>query len=170
MLPAARRPRLAEATGAELEATALVVERGLDDLCLAAVEAGADPARALTHATHNLSDERAADLDPAAFAALVSMEVGGKLTATQAKTVLAELVDSGGDPEQIASKHGFEAMDDSELAGIVDDLIAEHPDEWQRYCEGDGKIAGFFVGQVMKATRGQADGRAVNQLLAERKS
>jgi aspartyl-tRNA(Asn)/glutamyl-tRNA(Gln) amidotransferase subunit B len=170
MLPAARRHRLAEATGAELEATALVVERGLDQLCLAAIEAGADPARALTHATHNLSDERAADLDAASFAKLVGMEVGGSLTATQAKTVLAEMVSGGGDPEAIAAEHGFEAMDDSELAGIVDGLIAGHPDEWQRYCEGDGKIAGFFVGQVMKATKGQADGRAVNQLLAERKS
>jgi aspartyl-tRNA(Asn)/glutamyl-tRNA(Gln) amidotransferase subunit B len=170
MLPSARRHRLAEATGVELEATALVVERGLDELCLAAIEAGADPARTLTHATHNLSDDRAADLDPHSFAKLVGMEVGGSLTATQAKTVLAEMVSGGGDPEAIAAAHGFEAMDDSELVGIVDGLIAEHPDEWQRYCEGDGKIAGFFVGQVMKATRGQADGKAVNQVLADRKS
>ena len=169
VLPAERRHRLAERTGASGETVALVVERGLDDLCLAAIDAGADPARTLTHAEHNLSDERSRDLDPAAFAALVRMEVDGQLTATQAKTVLAELVDSGGDPAAIAAERGFEAMDTSELEGLVDDLIAAHPAEWQRFCEGDGKITGFFVGQVMQATRGQADGKAVTALLAARR-
>jgi aspartyl-tRNA(Asn)/glutamyl-tRNA(Gln) amidotransferase subunit B len=169
LLPAARRHRLAERTGVELDRTALVVERGLDELCLSAIDAGADPARALTHAEHNLSDERAIGLDPAAFAQLVRMETEGQLTATQAKTVLAELVDSGGDPVDIAATHGFEAMDTSELDALVDGLIAEHPAEWQRFCEGDGKITGFFVGKVMKATQGKADGKVVTSLLQQRK-
>ncbi len=169
MLPAERRHRLAEAAGADLAQTALVVERGLDELCLAAIDAGADPARTLTHAEHNLSDDRSASLAPAALAKLVGMEMDGALTATQAKTVLAEMVAGGDDPEAIAAKHGFEAMDDSELAGMVDGLIAEHPDEWQRFCEGDAKITGFFVGKVMKATKGQADGKVVTGLLQARK-
>ncbi|MCZ7631042.1 MAG: Asp-tRNA(Asn)/Glu-tRNA(Gln) amidotransferase subunit GatB [Microthrixaceae bacterium] len=169
MLPAQRRHRLAEAAGAELTQTTLVVERGLDDLCLAAIEAGADPSRTLTHAVQNLADERAADLDPSALAELVKMETGGALTATQAKTVLAEMVASGADPASIAAAHGFEAMDDSELEGMVDGLIEANPEEWRRFCEGDTKIAGFFVGQVMKATRGQADGKAVTALLNSRK-
>ncbi|MFZ4519958.1 MAG: Asp-tRNA(Asn)/Glu-tRNA(Gln) amidotransferase subunit GatB [Microthrixaceae bacterium] len=168
-LPAARRHRLAEVAGVPLEQTALIVERGLDDLCLAAIAAGADPTRTITHAEHNLSDERARDLDPAAFAALVGLEVGGQLTATQAKTVLAVLVEEGGDPAAIAAARGFEAMDDSELEGLVDGLIAEHPDEWARFCDGDGKITGFFVGKVMKATQGKADGKAVTALLNSRK-
>jgi aspartyl-tRNA(Asn)/glutamyl-tRNA(Gln) amidotransferase subunit B len=169
MLPAARRHRLAERAGAPLEQTALVVERGLDELCLAAIDAGADPTRTLTHAEHNLSDDRARDLDPAAFAALVTMEVDGQLTATQAKTVLAELVERGGDPAAIAAGKGFEAMDSSELEGLVDGIIAANPDEWQRFCDGDGKITGFFVGQVMKATQGKADAKAVTALLNARK-
>ena len=139
-------------------------------MCLAAIEAGADPSRTLTHAEQNLADERAADLDPVAFAELVRMETGGALTATQAKTVLAEMVASGSDPASIAAAHGFEAMDDSELVGIVDGVIEANPAEWQRFCEGDAKIAGFFVGQVMKATKGQADGKAVTALLTSRKS
>lgn len=169
LLPAQRRHRLADRAAASLTQTALIVERGLDDLCLAAIDAGADPTRTLTHAEHNLSDERARDLDPGAFAKLVTMEVDGKLTATQTKTVLADLVASGGDPEQIAAGHGFEAMDTSELEGIVDGLIAGHPDEWARFCDGDGKVTGFFVGQVMKATQGKADGKAVTALLNSRK-
>ncbi len=169
MLPAQRRHRLAERSGAAGDAVALVVERGLDDLCLAAIDAGADPARTLTHAEHNLADDRAQELDPAAFAALVRMETDGALTATQAKTVLAELVAGGGDPAAIAAERGFEAMDTSELEGMVDGIIAANPDEWQRYCDGDAKITGFFVGQVMQATGGKADGKAVTALLAARR-
>jgi len=168
MLPADRRHRLVEQCGAGVEQAALVVERGLDDLCRAAVAGGADPARTLTHAEHNLSDERAVDLDPGAFAALVTMELDGSLSATQAKTVLAELVERGGEPAEIAAAHGFEAMDTSELDGLIDELISNHPDEWQRFCDGDGKVTGFFVGQVMKATKGKADGKVVTGLLRER--
>ncbi len=169
VLPAARRHRLADAAGAPLEQTALIVERDLDDLCLAAIASGADPGRVLTHAEHNLSDERAVSLDPGAFAALVGMEVDGALTATQAKQVLADMVETGRPPADIAADRGFEAMDTSELEGLVDGLIAEHPDEWQRFQDGDGKITGFFVGKVMKATQGKADGKAVTALLNARK-
>jgi aspartyl-tRNA(Asn)/glutamyl-tRNA(Gln) amidotransferase subunit B len=100
------------------------------------------------------------------------METGGDLTATQAKTVLADLVDSGGDPASLAASHGFEAMGTSELEGLVDGLIAEHPDDWEVFVGGDEgerkKKSGFFVGQIMKATRGQADGRVVNEILERR--
>jgi aspartyl-tRNA(Asn)/glutamyl-tRNA(Gln) amidotransferase subunit B len=58
------------------------------------------------------------------------------------------------------------------LEAIVDRLISEHPDDWAALTAGDDKErkkkSGFFVGEVMKATRGQADGRAVNELLALR--
>ncbi|MEZ5312058.1 MAG: Asp-tRNA(Asn)/Glu-tRNA(Gln) amidotransferase subunit GatB, partial [Microthrixaceae bacterium] len=60
--------------------------------------------------------------------------------------------------------------DTDALAATVDEVIAANPDEWQRYCDGDGKLTGFFVGQVMKATKGQADGKAVSALLNARKS
>jgi Asp-tRNA(Asn)/Glu-tRNA(Gln) amidotransferase B subunit len=43
----------------------------------------------------------------------------------------------------------------------VAQLIEEHPDEWARYREGDEKLAQFFIGQVMKLTKGQANGKAV---------
>ncbi len=168
MLPADRRHRLVEQCGAGVEQAALVVERGLDELCLAAVAAGADATRTLTHAEHNLSDGRSVELDPGSFAALVKMELDGSLSATQAKTVLAELVAHGGDPTEIAAVHGFEAMDSSELDGLIDALISNHPDEWQRFCDGDGKVTGFFVGQVMKATQGKADGKVVTGLLRDR--
>jgi aspartyl-tRNA(Asn)/glutamyl-tRNA(Gln) amidotransferase subunit B len=169
LLPAQRRHRLAERSGSELVQTALIVDRGLDELCLATIELGADPARTITHAEHNLSDAKALDLDPAMFAKLVGMDVDGALSSTQTKTVLAELVESGGDPEQIAAAHGFQAMDTGELDALVDQLIADSPAEWQRFVDGDPKITGFFVGKVMKATQGKADGKVVTAILNSRK-
>jgi aspartyl-tRNA(Asn)/glutamyl-tRNA(Gln) amidotransferase subunit B len=169
MLPSARRHRLAEASGSELEQTALIVERGLDDLCLATIALGADPARVLTHAEHNMADERSLEVSPSSFSELVGMEVDGKLTATQTKQVLAEMIETGDGPADIAARNGFEAMDTGALESVVDELIASHPDEWQRFCDGDGKVTGFFVGQVMKATQGKADGKAVTALLNSRK-
>ncbi|MTA64120.1 MAG: Asp-tRNA(Asn)/Glu-tRNA(Gln) amidotransferase subunit GatB, partial [Actinobacteria bacterium] len=156
ILPAARRHRLCEQSGAEIAQAALIVERGLDDLCLAALSFGADPSRTITHAEHNLSDPKAVELDPEMFAKLTNMDAQGTLSSTQTKTVLAELVQLGGDPAAIADTHGFKAMDSGELDAVVDQLIAENPEQWQRFCEGDPKISGFFVGKVMKATQGQA--------------
>ena len=173
-LPAARRARLASAasladTGG---AVAIAVERGLDDLAVAAMEAGGDPARVLTHVEHNLAIQGAEGLDPGRLAALVRMETDGELTATQAKAVLAEMVTSGDDPAAIAKAKGFEAMGADALGSAVDGVISAHPDEWARFVEGDdkarGKLTGFFVGQVMKVTKGQADGKAVTALLRER--
>jgi aspartyl-tRNA(Asn)/glutamyl-tRNA(Gln) amidotransferase subunit B len=50
---------------------------------------------------------------------------------------------------------------------LLDQLVAEHPDEWNRYVAGDEKLAQFFVGQVMRATKGKADGKAVIAGLAQ---
>nr|AGC71205.1 aspartyl-tRNA(Asn) amidotransferase subunit B amidotransferase subunit B [uncultured bacterium A1Q1_fos_568] len=169
LLPAQRRRRLAEHAGVPLEHAALTVERGLDQLVLDAIGHGADPARAMTHAEQNLSDERARELDPAAFAELIRMESAGELSSTQTKTVLAEMVDGGGAPGDIASSHGFEAMDTGELDALLDGIIAANPDEWERFCGGDGKVTGFFVGQIMKATQGKADGKVVTALLNSRR-
>ena len=96
------------------------------------------------------------------------MEGEGRLTATQAKAVLAELVAGGGDPEDIAKAKGFEALGGDVVAGAVDAAIAAHPGEWERYAGGEAKLAGFFVGKVMAATAGKADGKAVTALLRER--
>ena len=99
------------------------------------------------------------------------MESEGKLTATQAKTVLGELVSTGGrDPAEIAARLGFEAMDTGALESLVDQLIANNPAEFERLKAGDPKVIGFLVGQAMKATQGKADGKAVTSLLKERAS
>jgi aspartyl-tRNA(Asn)/glutamyl-tRNA(Gln) amidotransferase subunit B len=175
VLPAERRARLADAAGVAPAEVAIHVDRGLDDLALGAIEAGADPARVLTHAEHNLAVDGAESLDVANFTELVRLEIDGKLTATQAKTVLAEMVETGQPPEVIAKAHGFEAMDAGDLEAIVDGVIAAHPDDWAEFVAADDKgkikkLSGFFTGQIMAATKGQADGKAVNMLLNQRRA
>ncbi|MDQ3354460.1 MAG: Asp-tRNA(Asn)/Glu-tRNA(Gln) amidotransferase subunit GatB [Actinomycetota bacterium] len=166
-LPASRRHRLTEATGSAPPAVAVVVERGLDDLVLDALAAGGDANRLVVHAEHDLAGGTGA-LDVAVFAGLTRLEADGALTATQAKVVLAELVAHGGDPATVATALGYEAMAGDELAAAVGEAIAANPDAWARYLAGDAKVTGFFVGQVMRATKGQADGKAVTALLQER--
>jgi aspartyl-tRNA(Asn)/glutamyl-tRNA(Gln) amidotransferase subunit B len=175
-MPAERRARLAEVAGlAPTEGgVAIAVDRQLDGLAAQAISAGGDAVRVLTHVEHNLAVEGAERLDPARLAALVTMETGGELTATQAKAVLAEMVVSGDDPAAIAKAKGFEAMSAGALGAVVDQAIADNPDEWQSYLTGDdkarGKLTGFFMGKIMQATKGQADGKAATALLRERAS
>ncbi|MEL6985197.1 MAG: Asp-tRNA(Asn)/Glu-tRNA(Gln) amidotransferase subunit GatB, partial [Actinomycetota bacterium] len=135
-LPRQRRQALV-ALGAPAAGAALAVERDLDGLALAAIEAGAEPERTVTHVANNLAVDGAESLDAGHFADLVKMETGGDLTATQAKQVLADMLETGRDPATIAADKGFEAMDTGELESLVDGIFAEHPDEWARFVDGD---------------------------------
>jgi len=173
MLPRERRSRLSRATGAaaDAEAVMVVVERGQDDYVLAVAEAGADATRALVHVKEAYAEQGPRPSVPAAdLARMIVMETGGKLTSTQAKTVLAELVaNGGGDAESIAKANGFEAMDTSALEAIVDEAIAAQPDAWAKYCSGEEKAMGALVGAIMKASKGKADGKAVTALLQSKR-
>ena len=170
-LPRQRRINLAEAAGITPQEATLVVERNLDEFAIAVIEKGADPTRVLVHLENNLADG-IGELTTESFAELISLETSGDLSATQAKTVLADLADKGGDPKEIAAHHGFEAMDTSELETLIEGILADHPEDWTAFVEGDPeerkKKSGFFVGQVMKMTKGQADGRIVNDILLHR--
>lgn len=172
-LPAERRRQLAEATGqpANSEAVTTVVERGQDAYVLKVVLAGGSGDRALIHVKEAFADAGEQPvLSADRLAQLITMEQNGSLTATQAKTVLAEMVELGdGDPVQIAATRGFEAMDTSELESMVDAAIAAEVDAWEKFCSGEGKAMGALVGHVMKASRGQADGKAVTAILNARR-
>ncbi|MCP5026007.1 MAG: Asp-tRNA(Asn)/Glu-tRNA(Gln) amidotransferase subunit GatB [Actinomycetia bacterium] len=172
-LPAARRAALAAAAGMETSEVALLVERDHDGIAMAAIAAGADGARCVTRMINDVPPDTT-DLDPEMVAKLLKMEADGKLTATQVKQVLGELAEEGGDPEAIARAMGFEAMETDELESVVDQVIADNPDAWDRFCNGDDgdrkKMSGFLTGAVMKATRGQADGGAVNRFLAQKRT
>jgi len=178
-LPAQRRAALVTATGASSAHAAMVCVRGLDQLVLDAVAAGADAGRAMNHAVNNLAVNNSAAnnsagegivLDATAFAELVNMEVSGALSATQAKTVLAKLVSGGSNPADIAAELGFEAMGAPELESLVDEAIAADPEAWEKFLAGEDRVQGAFVGYVMKATSGKADGKALSAILRSRRA
>ena len=169
LLPAERRRRLsalldAAPTAQQAEQVRVVVSQGLDDVVVAAAAGGAPADLALVRAANELAADldAALSLDPGAFGALVAMEAHGALTATQSKAVLAELLSAGGgDPAAIAAAKGFEALSESSLAAAVRAVVEAHPGEWARFSAGEAKLAGFFTGQVMRATAGKADGKAI---------
>ena len=169
-MPADRRAALASAAGVASADVALLVDLELDALVREAIAAGADPKRAINRAANEVAADiaNASRLTPAAFAALTRLEADGKLTATQAKQVLADMLSGAGDdPAAIAAERGFEAMDTGALEAVVDEVIAENAAEWEKFAAGDPKAppAGFFVGQVMKKSGGKADGKLVTDLL-----
>jgi aspartyl-tRNA(Asn)/glutamyl-tRNA(Gln) amidotransferase subunit B len=173
MLPAARREALSALTGYDTrsEAIIVVVERAQHEYVQAVVDAGGDAVRALIYVQQAFADAGPVPAVPAKdLASLTLLERDGKLSATQAKTVLSELVENGGgDAAAIASAKGFEAMDNSAVEAMVDEAIAADPDAWAKYCAGEQKAAGAIVGRVMKASQGKADGKVVNAIMQSRR-
>ena len=133
--------------------------------------AGAPTGLALARAANEVAAqvEAAAALAPQAFAALLAMEAGGQLSATQSKTVLGALLERGGDPAALAKEMGFEALGSDTLSAVLDEIIANNADAWARYVGGEDKVEGMFTGLVMKATSGKANGKEVAAELRRRR-
>ncbi len=181
LMPGERRRLLWEAIGASLEEHAsgaladqieTVIDLELDRLVVDAVAAGADGRLALARAANEAAanPESARSLGAGSFAALLQLESSGSLSATQSKAVLTVLTEEGGDPSEIAARLGFEGLGDAEIEELIDGVVAAHPEEWSRYLEGDGKVAGFLLGRIMRESKGRANGKVVSTKLAERRS
>jgi aspartyl-tRNA(Asn)/glutamyl-tRNA(Gln) amidotransferase subunit B len=176
-MPADRRDRLAEVLGgapndAESDQIRAVVGLGLDGLVTAATDAGVPPALAVARAANEVAAESEAGLrlEPGAFAALLTMESQGQLSATQSKAVLGALLErGGGNPAAVAKEMGFEALGADSLGAVLDEVISGHPEEWDRFVGGDDKLMGFFTGKVMQATSGKANGKEVAAELRRRR-
>jgi aspartyl-tRNA(Asn)/glutamyl-tRNA(Gln) amidotransferase subunit B len=168
-MPADRRSALVAALGgsaseAEADQIRAVVDLGLDELVRAAVDGGAPAPLALARAANEVAAQSDAGLvlTPESFAALLALESGGQLSATQSKAVLGLLLErGGGDPSAVAEELGYEALGADFLAGVVAEVIAANPDEWARYVAGDDKLTGLFTKEVMQATAGKANGKEV---------
>jgi len=106
---------------------------------------------------------------PARLAALIALVKGGQLSSTAAKTVFATMRSDTAAPEQIAQRDGLlQVGDDSALEQWIDEVWAEHPTEAARFAAGEQKLQGVLVGFLMKKSKGRADPKKLNQLLAAR--
>jgi aspartyl-tRNA(Asn)/glutamyl-tRNA(Gln) amidotransferase subunit B len=106
---------------------------------------------------------------PADLARLIELVRDGFVSNTAGKKIFAAMVETGDPPARIAEREGLvQVRDASELEKWVDEVLAENPDEAKRFRDGEKKLLGVLVGQVMKKSKGRADPRRVNQLLSER--
>ena len=174
VLPAARRQALAELCGVDKdgESAFVVVERGQDEYVREVVSSGGDPRRSVVYVQQAFAEQGPTPKVSAKdLATLTILERDAKVTSTQAKTLLTDLIEAGGgDVVAMAAKHGFEALDTGALEAMVDAAIAAEPSAWQKYCDGEEKALGALVGAIMKSSKGKADGKAVTAILQSKKS
>ena len=108
-------------------------------------------------------------LTPQALATLIQLVESGKTTAKSARGLVPELVRRGGDPAELVRERGLEAVSDTGvLAAAVDEVIAEHPGNAEKFRAGEAKVLNFLMGQVMRRTQGKADAATVRELLIQR--
>jgi len=183
-LPSARRARLASAWGVnESEVRVLVAAPGLAEYAEAAVDALHDGTAqdvvnwcvgdVLAHLNETGLSVEVVPLAPDGLAELVGLVADGSLSRNQAKDVLAECLREAKRPKQVVEERGLaQVSDESELANVVDAILAEHAADAEEYRNGDDKVRkkkrGFFMGEAMKATRGQGNPQVLTRLLEER--
>ena len=171
-LPDARRQRFAADFDLPAEAADLLTgSRELADYFEAALASFAN-ARKLanfigTELLRDYGPERINEcpVRPGQLADLLQMTEDGRISGKIAKTVFAEMLTTGHDPAQIVKERGLVQMsDEGELAALVAEIVAANPAQAQQFREGKTKVLGFFVGQLMQKTRGQANPQLANQL------
>jgi aspartyl-tRNA(Asn)/glutamyl-tRNA(Gln) amidotransferase subunit B len=106
---------------------------------------------------------------PHDLAELLNLVRDGVVSHTAAKQIFSRMLATGDPPAQIAAREGLvKVNDDAQLASWLDEVITEMPSEAERFRAGERKLQGVLVGAVMKKSKGRADPRRLNQLLAER--
>ncbi|MCX7783048.1 MAG: glutamine--tRNA ligase/YqeY domain fusion protein [Meiothermus sp.] len=106
---------------------------------------------------------------PVGLAGLVRLLESGEINTRIAKDVLAEALESGTDPVEIVRQKGLRQVSDKgALEAIVDRILAENPDKVSAYRAGKAGLMGFFVGQVMRETQGQANPQLVQELVSQK--
>jgi aspartyl-tRNA(Asn)/glutamyl-tRNA(Gln) amidotransferase subunit B len=174
-LPEARRARLEIAFGIPAyDARVLTSEVALADYFESVVAAGVEPKPAANWVMGDVMssyNERAAfPVSAERLASLIGLVRDGVLSHQAAKRVYTELASSPAEePRAVAERLGLVQVSDSgALAGWVDEVLAAHQSEVERFRGGEAKLMGFFVGQVMKRSRGKADPKAVQPVLQEK--
>lgn len=178
--PEARRLRMIADYGiAEYDAEVLSQQKANADFFEAAAQ-GLDKKTAKTLCNLFMSDVMAlmnehekaiaeSALTPQALQALVKLSVAGTINGPTLKELLPELFTQGGDPEAIVKERGLGAVSDTgALEAFVDQAIAANPGPVADYKAGKKAAAGFFVGQVMKLSKGKADPKLVGGIVARK--
>jgi aspartyl-tRNA(Asn)/glutamyl-tRNA(Gln) amidotransferase subunit B len=174
-LPEARRRRFMEQYELSFsDASQLTSERSLADYYEKAAEVSGNPRtaanwirtellRELENASLSASEST---VSPEDLGELLRLIEDGKISGKQGKEVLIEMFGSGKSAATIVSEQGLVQMSDTgEIDTIIDSVIAANPQQLEQYRAGKETLFGFFVGQVMKASKGKANPKVVNERL-----
>ncbi|MBI5560839.1 MAG: Asp-tRNA(Asn)/Glu-tRNA(Gln) amidotransferase subunit GatB [Deltaproteobacteria bacterium] len=117
----------------------------------------------------NSKDVSESPVTPGKLAKLLSMIKEGAISGKIAKEVFEEMFKTGKDADAIVKGGGLtQISDEGELAGIVEGVIGKNPSEVEKYRAGKTNLLGFFVGEVMKLTKGRANPQLVSELIKKR--
>jgi len=173
-LPEAKRTRFASYGISPYDAGVLTSSRELADYFEAVVKAGASGKAAAnwmqTELLRRLNDSgkeiRESPVSAAGLSELIKLVEGGKITAAVGKKVFATMVDTGGGAVQIVEAEGLGAQVSTDsIEQIAREVIEKNPENVAKFKSGNEGVFKFFVGQVIKATRGQANPQTVNEIL-----
>jgi len=174
-LPEQRRKRFSEQYGLSYaDASQLVSDRALADYYEEAAEASGNPRATANWIRSELLRELEAKGVTAAdspipakeLAALVKLIDEGKISGKQGKDVLIEMFKSGKSAQAIIEEQGLvQVSDTGEIDALIDGVMAANSDALASYRAGKDALFGFFVGQVIKASKGKANPKVVNDRL-----
>ncbi|HTI04836.1 MAG TPA: Asp-tRNA(Asn)/Glu-tRNA(Gln) amidotransferase subunit GatB [Gemmatimonadales bacterium] len=176
-LPGQKRERfMAQYALSREHATVLTASRAVADYFENVVRAPAEPQAAanwvMTEALADAKDhQEQLRVAPGALAQIIALVKGGTLSNQAAKRVFGEVAAKGGDPRTVAESLGLvQVADTNVLSGWVTDVLGAHPTEVARYKNGEVKLMPFFLGQVMRASKGKADPKLAQRVLEEKLS
>lgn len=176
-MPADRRKRYVDTYELpEYDAQILTQTLEMSDFFDATVKAGADPKQAsnwLMGEVNAYMNDNEKDLDqigltPESLAEMIALIEDGTISSKQAKKVFKVLADKGGSAKEVVEAEGLVQLSDpAQLLPLITEILDNNQQSIDDYKAGKKKATGFLVGQIMKATKGQANPQVVNQLLTE---
>ena len=176
-LPDERKKRYVEELGLPpYDAQVLTITKEMSDFFDGTIEAGADAKLASNwlmgevSAYLNAENKELEDtsLTPEGLAGMIKLLKDGTISSKIAKKVFKELIENGGDAEKIVKDKGLvQISDEGTLRKMVSETLDANPKSVQDYKEGTERAIGFLVGQIMKASKGQANPQMVNKILIE---
>jgi aspartyl-tRNA(Asn)/glutamyl-tRNA(Gln) amidotransferase subunit B len=174
-LPANKRQRYETELGlSAYDARVLTDDRDIAEYFEAAIKAGGNAKQVANWVMGDIAGYRNKNnvnikelaLTPENLAELVTLIENNTISGKIAKDILPDLLNEGGSPKELVEKKGLISISDTgELEKIIEEVIANHPSELEKYRSGKTNLKGFFVGQIMKKTNGRADPKLTNQLL-----
>ncbi|HFU7088525.1 Asp-tRNA(Asn)/Glu-tRNA(Gln) amidotransferase subunit GatB [Bacillus anthracis] len=176
-LPDARKARyVAELGLPAYDAHVLTLTKEMSDFFEATVADGADAkltsnwlmGEVLAYLNKQQKELKDVALTPAGLSKMVQLIEKGTISSKIAKKVFNELIEKGGDPEEIVKAKGLvQISDEGTLRKVVTEILDNNEQSIEDFKNGKDRAIGFLVGQIMKATKGQANPPLVNKILLE---